>query len=158
MKNAGFTLLELIIVISIISLLSGSAFVYYNSFSSTKQLETESSSLANTLELARKRANSGDLSTSCSGDFLGYRVRINSLDYQLKVHCSASDSLVTNRSFANSVQADNTAIIDFKPIANTLTASCIKLSKPGVDRCRCLQIASSGTIENAFCSSCSSCP
>lgn len=159
-KRGGFSINELVIVIGIVVLLFGIAFVYYRNFISLKQLEEQSSKLANTLEDARKRAIVGDTSSSCQGEYLGHRVVLTTTRHVLWSHCSVSDVKIQDILYPQSqgIVSNFNGILDFKAKTGQVQATCIRLSRPDVERCRCIEITATGLISEGVCSSCGSCP
>lgn len=161
-KQYGFSINELIIVIGIIVVLFGVVYVYYNNFISLKQLESQSSKLARVLEIAQKSAVAGDLSTICTGDYLGHRVIITTTSYNLRSHCSSSDGYVINNAlFANGITSiieQGAQTINFQAITGKADPTCIRLLRPDVSSSRCIRITAAGSINEGACSSCSSFP
>ncbi len=90
MFKKAFTLIELLIVTTIILLFSGLVLAQYNNFTQQQNLRTEAQKLANMLELARKKTLSKEIITSCSGAFNGYKLTINSNNYMLS-YCTTSN-------------------------------------------------------------------
>ena len=96
--SKGFTLIELIIVISIISLSVGTGYVTYARFSQANHLKKNSEDVGNLLTSAKQRAISRDMTpnTACTV-FRGYEVRFTAPNtYQLRFICrpAAVDTFV----------------------------------------------------------------
>lgn len=95
----SFTLIELIIVITIISLLSGLILAYYNNFNEEKKLEQEAQKLYDVLILAHQKAVSSDLTPQpgCSS-FSGYQLEYSTSNnnYKLTFCCGTSCSSPTD--------------------------------------------------------------
>ncbi len=90
-KN-GFTLIELIVVIFIITLFAGMSLANYGRFNEEKKLDEEVKKLSATLYLARSKASAADADPAICSDFKGYRVSID----------SSSSSYILERECANS--------------------------------------------------------
>lgn len=95
MKNRGFTLIEILISITIIILFSGITLAYYNNFTEDQKLKSESKRLISVLALARKMASAGVISDPTQCDisanyvFNGYKVTFTSdSSYTLQQSCS----------------------------------------------------------------------
>lgn len=88
----SFTLIELLIVISIISVLSALSLASYNDFNNRSQLSKETSQFSDVLELAKRKAYSGDYPRNGCADFLGYKVNLDNSNntYQLILCCDIS--------------------------------------------------------------------
>ncbi len=88
-SNKGFTLLELIIVFSVISILSTIGIASFVNYSRAQSFQTASASLASTLSLAKSHANSQVKPSQCANEALsGYRVDIlSNTTYSLSAVC-----------------------------------------------------------------------
>jgi len=60
LNKKSFTLIELLIVVTVIGLFSGLSIAYYNNFTNEKKLEAGADQVYNVLELAKKKTSSGD--------------------------------------------------------------------------------------------------
>ncbi|MFN4212441.1 MAG: Tfp pilus assembly protein FimT/FimU [Microgenomates group bacterium] len=152
MKNS-FTLIELLLVITIISLGIGTGLAMYNSFTEEKKLEMETQKLVDVLELAKKKASSGDIGSYDCSNFSGYRVNIQSLSYQLLLCCSQSctpNYLIQNYNFQTNISAIiGTGFIQFKPLTAALTSPVtIQIKNLTINKCRQINISVSGVIES----------
>ncbi len=77
-RKHGFTLIEIIIVISIMTLFLGAGFVSYNSFGQQKQLEQDAEMLRDRLSIIRERTVDRDITTNSNcAQFNGFRLRID---------------------------------------------------------------------------------
>lgn len=111
-KKTGFTLIELLVVTSIIVLMSGLSLAYYNDFTNSKNLTNEQEKVDEALELAQKKAITGDLSPA-SGcvNFVGYSLDIipASSTYKLNFCCNPNPSTTKDDADAACV-SNNVAI------------------------------------------------
>lgn len=87
---AGFSLMELIIVVATVLFFSGLLLAQYGNFIEQSRLKTEASKLRDTLQLAKKKTIAREIVGSCIGGFDGYQVDINSDGYNLLFCCSGS--------------------------------------------------------------------
>ena len=84
----GFTLLELIIVFTVIAILSTIGIASFVNYSRAQSLQTAAVKLASTLNLAKSSANSQVKPSQCSGTLSGYQVDIlTTTTYSLSVFC-----------------------------------------------------------------------
>lgn len=157
-SKSGFSLIDILISVGIIAVTVGLSLPYFNTFGEGRKLNAETSALVSVLTLAQKKAVSADLSASCGGGFLGYRVNVTSTTYNLQIRCTGGVNSIQTYSFVSPIQSDTTATIDFKALAAGATASCIRLRNTIAVQCRCIDIKSSGVISNEVCTSCAACP
>lgn len=121
-KNSnGYSLIELLVVVSIIILFSGLSLAAYNNFNEEKKLETETKKLIDVLNLASKRSASGDINDNSCNDFHGYVVKFDSTNAYRLVYCCAQ--------FASGCNADsslrNPQTYDTTPIEISTTYNTI---------------------------------
>ncbi len=173
-KN-GFTLIELLVVTSIIVLMSGLSLAYYNDFTNTKNLNNEQEKVDEALELAQKKAITGDLSPA-SGcvNFVGYSLDIipSSSTYKLNFCCNPNplntkddaDATCVSNNVATYILSNNVtfvapavnAKIRFKKLGtgvglttnngNGVYDGGIILKSPGSNKCASVTVSSSGVI------------
>lgn len=102
MKKTGFVLIELIVIMSIISIFGAIGVSAYKDYAVTKRVSTAADEVANLMEVAKARAFSQVKPESCGVDLLeGYRVVTcpggcsgTKQDYQLEVYCGGSGKRV----------------------------------------------------------------
>jgi len=99
-KTAGFTIIELLVVISIMGILLGASLVYYQSFNRRQILGQAAKDLENNLRLAQSQALAGEKPEDwCQAEdkrLVGYRLTFNSeTEYQLMAVCSSSEVKIT---------------------------------------------------------------
>lgn len=103
-KNNSFTLIEFIVVIGIIAIFTGTFLAYYNNFTEQSELRTEARKLVDVLELAKKKASSGDEPAACAGGFNGYKVNFNSnSSYILQSCCGNTCSNVNTYQLSSNI-------------------------------------------------------
>ena len=86
MRKRGFTLIELMVVISIIALLVGLSIAGYSNFNKTQTLQAAAKDLKNNLRLAQNKALAQEKPTTCTC-LSGYQVMIGPSSYQMQAFC-----------------------------------------------------------------------
>ncbi len=86
--SLGFTLLELIIVFTVIAILSTTGIASFVNYSRAQSLQSAAVKLASTLNLAKSSASSQVKPSQCSGSLNGYQIDIlSTTTYSLSVFC-----------------------------------------------------------------------
>jgi prepilin-type N-terminal cleavage/methylation domain-containing protein len=86
-QTKGFSLIELIIVVATVLFFSGLLLTQYGNFIEQSRLKTEANKLRDVLELAKKKTLAREIVSSCITGFDGYKVNINSNDYNVLFCC-----------------------------------------------------------------------
>lgn len=164
-QQSAFTLIEILVVISIMAIFIGVSLAQYNSYTEQIKLKNEAKKLVDVLELAKKKASSGDLNNlTCNGGFLGYEVNIdtNTTSYSLSLRCALAPSsqlIVTyNFPYLNISTQSGTGLFRFKQLsagleyktieaADPTTAPSIKLKNSSIDKCVTISISVIGIVE-----------
>ena len=162
-QRLSFTLIEILIVTSIIIILIGSSLVYYNNFTEEKKLELTNKKLVDILELAKKRARASDTS-SCSAvsglpSVSGFSVIITSENsYQMKPECTSGTAQTITYQTDSGVEFTSLPItIYFPPLSRTSDCQTIIIKNNKLNKCRYININAAGSIDNGVCSDCDSC-
>jgi len=98
-SREGFTLIELIVVISVAAVVSVIGIAAFVSYNQTQSLNTTAADIANMFSVAKSRAASGVKPSTCSGSLDGYEIRLcglsgstcinsTSANYELDVRCN----------------------------------------------------------------------
>jgi len=157
-RFSGFTLLELLVVftiIGIISTVSIASFVSYSRGATLKQAELDVSSL---LHDAKSRAQSQRKPVSCTGTLQGYRVDICGLSgsscqtpntFTLSVVCTNATTLITTKQLPTNVSfissSSSSSSFTFQTVTNgVIGAGSVILS--GTDGQKAITVEQSGVI------------
>jgi prepilin-type N-terminal cleavage/methylation domain-containing protein len=152
MRNAGFTLIELVVVISVIALITGLSIATYNNFNLEQKLTTDAKKLVDIIDLARKRALSADLAQHTCDSFNGYSVAVAANAVTTSICCNGSCTVVSSYSFQQGIDAATTASFTFNSLTANTTASSIKLRSVNLGKCIPISITTNGIItESAKC-------
>jgi len=146
----GFTLIELIVVIGIISIFSGIFLARYNENASQLKLRNEAKKLVDVLELAKKKALSADLFDKNCTNFTGYRVTIASGSYSLFFGCVSVYSTVQSYNLSsNMTVVTGTGNYNFSPLMNnpSFISNTIRLKNSVISKCLNISISPIGIIE-----------
>ena len=171
--SQGFTLVELIVVIVIISIITGSAIAAYSTYANFKASDSETKQLIDTLELAKKKASTNDLSTPCDANdpnnpnmtFTGFQVVINSQKYDLILHCvdSGGDQDITKIITTHmlptkiTITSPTPKTIEFKPLVagpSMSDTNNITIYNSSSQKYSCISVSATGVIDQLPNSSC----
>lgn len=87
---AGYTLLEVLIVVAIIAMLFFGGYASYREFSRRQTLQNFYKEMVVNLALARQKALSGEKPSGCSGSLVGYEVSFGASSYSVAAVCSSN--------------------------------------------------------------------
>lgn len=157
----SFTLIEVIVVFTIIVLLTGLSLATYNNFTQQKNLERELNRLIDVLSLAKAKAQASDINFECDGvnpddEFGGYRVEVSFADYNLKQLCRDSSTKIltnpgpeiTSYNFPSNVnKSSGDQNTDFYPLSGGASISTITIRNSTIKKCITISITNTGIIE-----------
>lgn len=146
----GFTLVELLVVISISLVFLGLSLPRYNDSASQLKLKSEGKKLVDVLELAKKKTLSADLFDKNCASFTGYRITIASGSYSLLFGCASVYSTVQSYSLTtNMTTIIGTGNYNFSPlmINSGFISNTIRLKNSAISKCVNIFISPIGIIE-----------
>jgi len=92
-NKRAFTLIELIISVSIIALFTSMFLASYNKQTAYKKLDQDTNKLIDVLELAKKKAKAGDVGNRTDCNFNGYLINFSGQNYYLSLICKDSSGV-----------------------------------------------------------------
>ena len=149
----SFTLIELLVTTTMILIFGGLSLAYYNNFTQENSLKKETQKLVNAIELAKKKANSGEVQ-NCSS-FCGYQFSVNSNSYAVNICCTcdtngncANPTPIITYSLPSNINSLNSFATIFKPLSPLVTPGSIKLKNDNITQCEQISINQAGVVEN----------
>ena len=130
MKKA-FTLIELVIAVSIILMFAGLTIPQYNNFNQEMKLKKNARQMTSVLELARKKTITSELIptpmvtpvTYCT-EFQGYRVEVNADSFNLMYGCAGGYTSVQAYDLEDNISITaGTGNIDFSPSTSGISTN-----------------------------------
>lgn len=150
----SFTLIELIIVTTIILLFAGMSLGYYNTFTEEKGLNSDVAKIQNALELAKKKANAGDVSQCANpgstAGISGYMFSIvDSTTFQVSPLClSGTSNAISYKTERNNIISITGAQpVMFYSLTNKATERCIVITNSSLNKSEYVKVQSSGVTE-----------
>src|SRR4030067_2551179 len=146
---SSFTLIEILVVITIVILVTGMTIAAFSNYNQESQLKKETQRLVDVLNLGRGKAQTSDINFACSGsdEFGGYRVAlldINLYDYAFSQCCrdtsskviSVCDSPMQTYKLPKHIAltADSNAV-DFYPLSEGAKQVTITLKNSSINKC-----------------------
>lgn len=148
-NNQAFSMIELLISISIILLFSGIAIPNYIRLSQQLKLKSNVHKLIDNIELAKKKAISSDLyDTSCS-QFDGYRISLNNNNYIFSFGCAgAYQNIATYDLDTNLEVTTGTGNLDFPALGTNIniTINSVRIKNNTLNQCMDFTISPIGII------------
>lgn len=144
---SGFTLLELIIVVIIITTFVGLSIANYNRFNEEKKLEEQTKQLIDVLDLASKKASSGDIPTSCSS-FEGYEVQTTASSYSFYRCCDGNCTLVRTYTLPTNFSL-SVRTVRFKPLSrgtDLINNATLKIKNSFISKCIDITVSPAGIV------------
>ncbi len=152
-KKNGFTIIELIVVFSIMAVLSTIGVASFVTYSRTQTLQQAANDLVTTLNTAKAKAVSQTAPDDCvavSRGLNAYRVQILTSSYRLEAVCGGISYPITTISLPNGVSFDPSTTItavSFKILTGGISGSgIIVLAATGVPN-KTITVTSGGLIQ-----------
>ncbi|MBI2641608.1 prepilin-type N-terminal cleavage/methylation domain-containing protein, partial [Candidatus Roizmanbacteria bacterium] len=158
MKKKGFTIIETVVVLTIISVISGLSLASYNSFQQQKKVQQQSTQVVDVLELAKAKSLASDLSGpgACDiDDFEGYQVNISSTtSYTLERCCDGACANVQLYRLPSGLTFNDVGKqILFQPLTGGTAGTTVAV-KNASNTCAPIGISSTGVIDEQPLTSC----
>ncbi len=159
-KISSFTLIEIIISVSIVILLTSLSLASFNRQTQEQKLKEEAKKLVNVLELAKRKTFAQDVSNRICNDFKGYQVYFqnqnNQSQYSLRLCCGSTcnpyfDIQPYRISFSFTSLPTN-GYIWFQPLASEINFSnnansfTITIKNSNINKCISINISKFGLI------------
>jgi prepilin-type N-terminal cleavage/methylation domain-containing protein len=149
----SFTLIEILVVISIMSIFIGMGLAQYNTYTEQTKLKNDAKKLVDVLELAKKKSLSADLFDKNCASFTGYKVTISSGSYLLLFGCSSIYSVVQTYNLVTNITITaGTGDYNFPPLMNNpnFISNTIRLTNSAIstaNKCIDISISAIGVVE-----------
>lgn len=153
----GYTLLEMILVIAIVTILSGVTFAKYRDILYKARLEKNVAQMIDQISLARNRTLSKDLSPlpSCS-PFAGYTIKITSdITYTVSIRCGLTDNVLNTYTTDKTIFTTVGTTFNFvPPLAQLVSSQTITVKETVANKCASITIEPVGTISTTTLATC----
>jgi prepilin-type N-terminal cleavage/methylation domain-containing protein len=156
MRTLGFTLIEIVVTIGIMSIVSMGVVPFYLQFAQEAKLTQDASILYSAVQLTKSKARAGEGgdSTNCA-QYAGYDLIVNAQSLSTKLCCSAACSDVQSKVIStNTLATGKTTItqpsagthIRFAPLTGATSTNTIEIRSSSISKCQAIQIQSSGPV------------
>jgi len=153
-KNSGFTIIELLVVISIMVLFIGATLAQYNNYTQQLKLKNEAKKLVDVIELAKKKALTSDLQDKNCISFTGYRITTSAGAYSLLFGCNAVYTLIQNYNLSTNITitASGRGNFDFPPLMQNINfnINSIQIKNTGINgnnQCVTISVSPIGIVD-----------
>lgn len=147
----SFTLVEILVVATIIVILSGTSVAMFSSYRDDKVLSNQVALLSSVIDLAKNKASAGDVSF-CSNSSLahisGYTVTIDSTYITLLPGCDTTPTPIQYQIPQNIAFITPSMSLQFNNINYQGTTRKMPIKNTLTNKCKYLQIDDTGLITN----------
>lgn len=148
--NKGFTLVETLIVVGIITVILGITDFSYRNYSQHKRFERDVEAFVSVVTLAREKSVARDIGTYTCPTFGGYQVVLGAMatGYRLDIRCAVVETVQMYALTDSTVQNAAPVSIDFfYGSLGMLTAPVtLKFKNNSIAECRNVTISQTGVI------------
>lgn len=158
MVKNSFTLIEMMVVVTIILLLSGASLAWYGNLTKTQNLGKEVEHIRSFLEAAKTNASTGntELCTNSSTSHIsGFEVEFTAGTVILRPNCDTSPTPIVYRPSDQLLIATPATTVHFNTDGMPISATCLPFGYVGSARCSYLNISETGLITSGDCTQCS---
>ncbi|OGK52069.1 hypothetical protein A2966_03700 [Candidatus Roizmanbacteria bacterium RIFCSPLOWO2_01_FULL_41_22] len=155
--DKAFTFIELIIVITVTTLLSGIALVNYQRIGGQEKLQKDAKQFERILFLAKEKASAAETLQCDStdpgiGELIGFKVDLTSNDYYLIEVCQNQEFIISAQHFSPSISAINNTSVTFRKsdmgiTSNVIVSFGIRSILINNNNCRSYDVSPSGAID-----------
>ncbi|GAB4219135.1 MAG: hypothetical protein Fur009_3740 [Candidatus Microgenomates bacterium] len=151
-KNS-FSIIETLIVVTIISILFAFGITNYQNFNQQQKLKSEAKKFIDVFELTKKKAISSQLEDQTCTNFNGYELRINSSgnQYQNFFGCSSNYSLIQTYILPTNIifTVGTNSNFNFPSMGTNLNinTNLLRLKNTIINQCIDITISPNGIIE-----------
>ncbi len=166
-KKKGFTLVELLVVATIIISLTGISLAWYSNFSEDKELDKQIQDFIQVIEMAKNKAYAGDASVCGNSEGITpqlkeYNIVVDSSAVRANPICTGIPTGYVYPIEGHAVFLTPTMKISFGAFGklNGNKSLCIPIQNTVSNKCKYVNINESGLVTSGVCSSCSpiTCP
>lgn len=147
-KSIGFTLIEILVGLTITALIFGGGYATYRDFVRREALNSAYDELATNLNLAKQRALSGEKPAGCTATLSGYEVRFAQDQYSVVAVCGSTRTTVKDVRLPEGVTVSGQTIL-YKVLGtgtNLGEETTITLEQSGTGETRETTVTVEGTI------------
>ncbi|MBI5127128.1 prepilin-type N-terminal cleavage/methylation domain-containing protein [Candidatus Roizmanbacteria bacterium] len=148
-NNLAFTLIELIVTLSIILIFVTLTLPNFNIYSQQLKLKNDAQKFVDIFELAKKKAITSDLYDQSCSQFNGYRITLDANSYILKFGCAGVYQNIQTYNFdPNNTSITGVGDFDFPPLGLNinLSISAIRFKNTAINQCIDISVSRIGII------------
>lgn len=131
-KAAGFTLIELIVAVSIIAILTGGGLAVFTGFRSTRIAQGDANIVTDTLSEAKRLAVAGEKPIECAAVTLtGYQITFNVASVELVAICAGGTPPTKTRNLTTGTIVSPPSPIVFKVLSGGTVDQTVEVCAEG---------------------------
>jgi prepilin-type N-terminal cleavage/methylation domain-containing protein len=157
MVKNSFTLIEMMVVVTIILLLSGASLAWYGNLTKAQSLDKELEHIRSLLEAAKTNASTGstELCTNpTTSNISGYDVEFTAGSVALRPNCDTSPTPVVYKPSDQLIVGTPVTTVHFNTDGTPASAVCLPFGYVGSTRCSYLNVSETGLITSGECTQC----